>query len=134
MRPTRSRDAFAGEGAGRVALSPSGHSESDTEPPDLHIRVLSSEGRSIVHVSGELDVYTAARLRDSLAGLISGGARHIVVDLANLSFMGASGLGVLVGAWKRLRRDDGNLVLRSVPPSVQKMIQITGLDATLPRI
>ena len=106
----------------------------DAEPPELHIRVLSSEGRSIVHVSGELDVYTAARLRDSLAGLISGGARHIVVDLADLSFMGASGLGVLVGAWKRMQRDDGKLLVRSAPPSVQKIIEITGLEATLRRI
>ena len=114
---TRARDAYA-----------------DAEVPDFHIRVLSSDGRSIVHVSGELDAYTATRLRDSLAGLISVGARHIVVDLADVSFMGASGLGVLVGACKRLQRDDGKLVLRSPRPNVQNLIEITGLDVTLRRM
>ena len=123
MRSERTRSRDVRPGAGRGA-----------DLPDFHIRMLSTDGRSVVHVSGELDSYTVARLRDSLAGLISAGARHIVVDLADVSFMGASGLGVLVGAGKRLRRDDGKLLLRSAPPSVQKMIEITGLDATLPRI
>ena len=130
---TWSRDARPGAEGAHVALT-SAHGQRDAEHADFHIRILSTDGRSIVHVSGELDAHNAARLRDSLAGLISAGSRHIVVDLADVSFMGASGLGVLVGAGKRLRRDDGLLLLRSAPPRVQKMIEITGLDATLPRI
>ena len=130
---TWSRDAGPGAGGAQVALS-SAHDQRDADLADFHIRVLSTDGRSVVHVSGELDACTAARLRDSLAGLISAGSRHIVVDLAVVSFMGASGLGVLVAASKRLRRDDGKLLLRSAPPSVQKMIEITGLDETLPQI
>ncbi len=130
---TWSSDARAGAGGAQDALS-SAHHQNDAELANFHIRILSTDGRSIVHVSGELDAYTAARLRASLAGLTSAGARHVVVDLADVSFMGASGLGVLVAAGKRLRRDDGKLVLRSAPPSVQRMIEITGLDATLPRI
>ena len=110
-----------------------GDDKGDIGSADFHLRVLSSDDRSIVYVRGELDAYTAAGLRDSLAGLISAGARHIVVDLGQLSFMGASGLGVLVGASRRLRRDDGRLLLRSAPPGVQKMLEITGLDATLGR-
>ena len=46
----------------------------------------------------------------------------------------SSGLSVLVYAGKRLRRDDGKLLLRSAPPSVQRMIETIGLDATLTRI
>ena len=106
--------------------------QSDVTYRDFQIRMVSTAGRSIVYVSGEVDAYSAARLRDSLAGLINAGSRHIVVDLADVSFMAASGLGVLVAAGKRLRRHDGKLLLRSAPPSVQKMIEITGLDATLP--
>lgn len=40
---------------------------------DFHIRVLSSDGRWIVQVSGEVDAHTATRLRDSLDELTSGG-------------------------------------------------------------
>lgn len=84
--------------------------------PDFYIRVLSTDGRSIVRVSGDLDVHTAAPLRDSLARLIDGAARHVVVDLNDLSFMGASGLGVLVGASTQLRQSTANArALRSTP-------------------
>ena len=130
---TWSRDARPGAGGAQVALS-SAHDQRDADLPGFRIRILSTDGHSIVLVRGELDASTAARLRDSLAGLIGEGSPRIVVDLADVSFMGASALGVLVDAGKRLRRDDGKLLLRSAPPSVQKMLQITGLDATLPRI
>ena len=130
---TKSRGAPAGAPGGHPARG-LGDDEGHGDSAAFHIRALSDDLRSIVYLTGELDVYSAALLRDSLAGLISAGARHIVVDLGELSFMGASGLGVLVGASKRLSRDGGELLLRSIPPGVQKVIEITGLDATLHRI
>ena len=131
--PAQSRDVGPRLGGAHLELSP-GSGERHGGPPDFHIRVLSSDARSVVYVSGELDAYTAARLRESLAGLMSAGARQIVVDLTELSFVAASGLGVLVGASKRLQRDKGKLLLRAAPPRVNKLIEITGLDAMLPRV
>jgi anti-sigma B factor antagonist len=98
---------------------------------ELSVQVLSSDGRSIEYVRGELDVYTATALRRSLAELIAGGARHVVLDLRHLSFMSATGLAVLVGAARRLRHHGGELVLRSTRPSVRKLIEITGWEEVL---
>jgi len=53
------------------------------------------------------------------------------VDLRDLSLMSAAGLGVLVGAAKRLRREDGSLVLRSAQPDVRRLVDITGLNPVL---
>jgi anti-sigma B factor antagonist len=96
------------------------------------IQVLTSDGRSIVYVRGELDVYTATLLRRSLAELIAGGARQVVIDLRDLSFISATGLGVLVGAAQRLRHHGGSLVLRSTTPSVRRLIELTGWNEVLP--
>lgn len=98
---------------------------------ELSVQVLSSDGRSIVYVRGELGVYTATVLRRSLAELIAGGARHVVLDLRDLTFMSATGLGVLVGAARRLRHHGGDLVLRSTRPSVRQLIEITGWEEVL---
>ncbi len=106
---------------------------SGTARPDFDIRVLTSASRSVVFLRGDLDAYSAARLHESLAELVGAGARHIVIDLRDLSFMAASGLGVLVGAAKRVQRLDGKLVLRSAQPSVRRIIEITGLDGVLPQ-
>lgn len=99
--------------------------------PNFDLQVLSSDGRSIVYVRGELDVYTSTQLRRTLAQLIAGGARDVVLDLRDLSFMTATGLGVLVGAGRRLRRQGGTLVLRSTRPSVRKLIELTGWEEVL---
>ena len=58
---------------------------------------------TVLEVGGEVDVYTAPRLRERLLELIDGGARHVVVDLGRVDFLDSTGLGVLVGALKRLR-------------------------------
>jgi anti-sigma B factor antagonist len=98
---------------------------------ELSVQVLSSDGRTIVYVRGELDVYTSTLLRRTLATLIAGGARRIVLDMRDLSFISATGLGVLVGAARRLREHGGSLVLRSTRPSVRTLIEITGWEEVL---
>ena len=87
------------------------------------------EGAWILHVGGEIDVATAPELRRELHQLADRGATSIVVDLAHVSFVDSSGLGVLVGMLKRVR-DDGRgcqLVLEHLQEPVRKVFDITGL-------
>jgi anti-sigma B factor antagonist len=58
---------------------------------------------------GELDSYTAPDLRDAFAGVTESGHRIVVVDMAGLSYIDSTGLGVLVAALKRLREQRGEL-------------------------
>jgi anti-sigma B factor antagonist len=95
------------------------------------LQVLSSDGRSIVYVRRELDVCSATLLRRTLVELIAGGARDVVLDLRELSFMSATGLGVVIAATRRLRLHGGRLVLRSTRPSVRKLIEVTGWEELL---
>ena len=78
-------------------------------------------------IRGEVDVSTSAALRGELYGIIDSGARRVVVDCSEMDFIDSSGLGVLVGALKRVREKDGELVLRSLNASANKVFEITGL-------
>lgn len=80
-----------------------------------------------LRVQGEVDVYTSPALRDELYRLIDGGATHVVVDLTDMDFIDSSGLGVFVGALKRIRERSGELELRGLQPSTRKVLEITGL-------
>lgn len=86
----------------------------------------------VVTVTGEVDVYTAPKLKDELVGLIEEGKNQIVVDLEGVEFMDSSGLGVLVGALRRLKEREGTLALVCTKGPVLRILSITGLNKVFP--
>jgi len=84
--------------------------------------------RVVVAVGGQIDVYTAHIVRDRLTGFVDAGQRHIIVDLEGVDFLDSTGLGVLVGALKRVRASDGSLQLVCSEERLLKIFRITGLD------
>lgn len=89
-----------------------------------------ADGHYTITVRGELDVATSPGLRTELHALVDQGARSITLDLAGTSFIDSSGLGVLVGALKRLRETgdgEGEVELVGMQDQVKKVFEITGL-------
>jgi anti-sigma B factor antagonist len=82
---------------------------------------------TVLAVKGEVDVYTAPRLREKLVELVSQDKLQVIVDLEGVDFLDSTGLGVLVGGLKRLRSHDGDLGLVCSQPRVLKVFEITGL-------
>lgn len=92
---------------------------------------ISSDARgeiTVVHVGGEIDVYTAPVLRERLDEHISEGRHQLVVNLEDVSFMDSTGLGVLVGRLKLVRVKNGTLRLVCSSERILKVFSITGLD------
>jgi anti-sigma B factor antagonist len=82
---------------------------------------------AVLRVAGEVDVYTAPRVRERIRELAAGGAVHLIADLSEVDFLDSTGLGVLVGGLKRLREDGGSLALVITAPRILRVFQITGL-------
>jgi anti-sigma B factor antagonist len=82
---------------------------------------------TVLAVKGEVDVYTAPRLREKLVELVSQGKYQIIVNLEGVDFLDSTGLGVLVGGLKRLRSHEGDLGLVCTQSRVLKVFEITGL-------
>ena len=78
---------------------------------DLSITSEVRGGATVVHVGGEIDVYTAPVLREHLDEHISSGRTDLVVDLGGVTFMASTGLGVLVGRLKLVRAANGTIRL-----------------------
>lgn len=92
----------------------------------------SAGGFSVVEARGEIDVYTAPRLRDQLVELVDAGHYDIVVDMRGVQFLDSTGLGVLVGGLKRVRQHDGSLRLVCTQERIVKIFRITGLTKVFP--
>jgi anti-sigma B factor antagonist len=95
---------------------------------ELSLATREVSGYAVLEVKGEVDVYTSAKLRERLLEVIGGGANRVVVDLRRVDFLDSSGLGVLVGALKRLRMGGGDLSLVCDNEKLLKIFKITGLD------
>jgi anti-sigma B factor antagonist len=82
---------------------------------------------TVINVEGEIDVYTAPRLREKLIDLVNKGKYHLLVDMEKVEFLDSTGLGVLVGGLKRVRAHDGSLELVCTQERILKIFRITGL-------
>jgi anti-sigma B factor antagonist len=82
---------------------------------DLKLDHHTRDGIEVVDVEGEIDVYTAPRLRE------------LVVNMEKVEFLDSTGLGVLVGGLKRVRAHDGSLDLVCTQERILKIFRITGL-------
>jgi anti-sigma B factor antagonist len=83
---------------------------------------------ALIRVAGEIDVYTAPNLREAILGLIGNGVSHVIADLRAVDFLDSTGLGAIVGGHKRLRTNEGSLVLAASPDRIVRLFRITGLD------
>jgi anti-anti-sigma factor len=97
----------------------------------LEIDVENSDERALVTLSGELDASTASFLYDKLSDLEVEDVEHVVLDLAQVTFMDSTGLGVIMTEHKRLQHSKGSLTIFSPPSSVRRLFEITGLDGVL---
>ena len=99
---------------------------------DLSITRADHGDRTVVHLGGEIDVYTAPLVREKLDEQIQAGRTDLVVDLTEVSFLDSTGLGVLVGGLKRARSHDGTLRLVCDQEKILKVFRITGLTKVFP--
>jgi anti-sigma B factor antagonist len=92
---------------------------------DLKLAHSNKDGIEIVDVEGEIDVYTAPRLRELLIELVNKKNYQLVVNMEKVEFLDSTGLGVLVGGLKRVRAHDGSLDLVCTQERILKIFRIT---------
>lgn len=94
---------------------------------DLSLETRPVDGRMVVAVGGEIDVYTAPRLREKITELVAEGHYTLLIDLEGVDFLDSTGLGVLVGGLKKVRAHDGSMELVCSQDRLLKIFRITGL-------
>lgn len=95
---------------------------------DLLIDVKQEEDKSIVNLSGEIDVYTAPKLREAILPLTEDKNNVIEVFFDNVTYMDSTGLGVFIGALKSTKENNSTLKLVNLQERVLRLFKITGLN------
>jgi anti-sigma B factor antagonist len=83
---------------------------------------------AVVALTGDADLAAAGRLRATLTEATVSTPSWLVLDLAGLDFIDSTGLGVLVGALRRVRAGGGDVRVAAAQPGIARVFSVTGLD------
>jgi anti-sigma B factor antagonist len=86
-----------------------------------------SDKEIVVTVAGEIDAYTAPKLREELSPFAEVD-NTIIVNLKNVSYLDSTGLGVFVSLFKQLKKNEGELKLTNLSDRLKRLFTITGLS------
>ena len=83
----------------------------------------------IVEIDGELDLETSPTFREIVDEKLNhfDSIKHLVLDLQKVSFIDSSGLGVILGRFKRLNQHGGKVSAIHVSDQIRRIFQLSGL-------
>ncbi|HHT51518.1 MAG TPA: anti-sigma F factor antagonist [Eubacteriaceae bacterium] len=82
----------------------------------------------LVKIIGELDHHTAEEIRNAIDfELDNNSVRNILFDFSDLTFMDSSGIGVLMGRYKKVSKRNGQVGIYHINPQVRRIFEISGL-------
>jgi len=88
----------------------------------------------IVVVEGELDLFTAGTFREKVENELSSHRklRNLIISMNGVNFVDSSGLGVILGRYKRISQHGGKMAIVGVKPRVRKIFHLSGLEKIIP--
>lgn len=99
----------------------------------MRIDVESKNGVLVVRVEGELDAATAPVFREAVeSALDKTMARDLILNLKGVGFIDSSGLGAILGRYRRVSQAGGRVCLGSVPSKTRRILDLSGIPRIIP--
>lgn len=100
----------------------------------MTVRVEEREGVLVAWLSGELDHHAADDVRRELdTALTRRPARKLVLDMSRLTFMDSSGIGVVLGRYKRMKESGGRMAVRGLSDKMDRIMRLAGIYSVVDR-
>jgi len=94
----------------------------------LKITTFLKRGVLIVRVEGELDMHGADKFRQTIDNALeTSGVKHILFNLEAVKFIDSSGLGVILGRYKKINAAGGKVLATNIQPQVVRIFELSGL-------
>ncbi len=99
----------------------------------MQLEEVQYDGVAVFRLSGELDLHAVGLFRERVDTYLDQvEAPDLVLDLSQVEFMDSSGLGALLGRYRKVRAKGGRMIFVAPPPSVEKVIILGGLGKLVP--
>lgn len=101
----------------------------------MHIKSKVYQKTMYVILSGELDENSAVYTRDKLDEIFSNiNFSQIIIDLSELEFMDSTGIGVLIGRYKKMKNRNIPIFICNPSNHIEKIFKMTGIYQIMPKI
>ena len=95
----------------------------------MSIRIQSNGETVTAFLEGEIDHHTAAEMREAIdAELVGGTVKLLILDFREVTFMDSSGIGLVMGRYRQIKYNDGELQVINTSPQIYKVMRIAGLE------
>jgi len=95
----------------------------------MEVKLLGEKRTLLVRLLGELDHHTAAKIREEADRMLrSTNAVNIIFDFSDLSFMDSSGIGMIMGRFKKVRTLGGRVAAFGVNAQILRIMEMSGID------
>ncbi len=98
---------------------------------DLDFKIIGND--ICIKLRGEIDEYSARSLRADIDKLIEAqGFRTMTFDMKDVTFIDSTGLGLVLGRYKKLKQQRAELLLKNIPTQVDKVFRTSGIYSFVP--
>ena len=95
----------------------------------MDIIYTSENEETTVKLSGEVDHHGAKSARERIDSIIrEESPQTLIMDMSSVTFCDSSGLGLIMGRYKKMNELGGSLLIKKPTEAVEKIIRISGLD------
>lgn len=100
----------------------------------MTVRVEEKEGEVVAWLAGELDHHAADDVRQQLDRELSRRrAGKVVLDMSRLTFMDSSGIGVVLGRYRKVKETGGRLTVRGLSERMDRILRLAGIYTVIDR-
>lgn len=101
----------------------------------MNLECKRERGKVTFSFFGDIDEFSCRTLRTEIDGVIAQNApQEVVFDMKNVAFVDSTGLGLILGRYKRLNASGGVLRLKNVPPQVDKVFRTSGVYSVVEKV
>ena len=94
----------------------------------MEVRCTERNGNLVVKIIGEIDHHTADHIRYTAEkAFFNSSAKNMVFDFAHVGFMDSSGIGMIIGRYKEVKKAGGKVFAINITPEIDRIFLISGL-------
>jgi len=93
----------------------------------IECKAVSSKNALIIKLSGELDMHTIETVRQYIDKFLDKKVGKLFFDLRDIAFIDSSGIGLILGRYKKIQQLGGSLAIICNKPQIKKILEMSGI-------